>query len=92
MLTSINGQAVLPRVIAVSGTIKKLQNRAISYHRLVTGQLLVVAVERAGTWFHIERDWKRVDRRIAQAVREEEKRALKAGWAKEVAKIQTLGE
>lgn len=48
LLTSINGQAVVPRVVAVSGTIKKLQNRAVAYHRLVTGQMLVAATERSG--------------------------------------------
>lgn len=38
--TSINSTRVVPRVVAVSGTIKKLQNRAISHHRLVTAQVL----------------------------------------------------
>ena len=48
LLTSIGGQGVLPRVLAVSGTIKKLQNRAVGYHRLVTGQMLMAAADRAG--------------------------------------------
>ena len=45
LLNSINGQAVLPRVVAVSGTIKKLQNAAIAYHRGVTARALAVALE-----------------------------------------------
>ncbi|CAK9781426.1 hypothetical protein CC85DRAFT_282753 [Cutaneotrichosporon oleaginosum] len=36
LLTSIGGVAVLPRVVAVSGTIKKLQAAAIVHHRRVT--------------------------------------------------------
>ncbi|RSH77774.1 uncharacterized protein EHS24_002833 [Apiotrichum porosum] len=36
LCTNINGVPVLPRVIAVSGTIKKLQSAAIVYHRKVT--------------------------------------------------------
>ncbi|WVF70814.1 hypothetical protein IAT40_005608 [Kwoniella sp. CBS 6097] len=39
--TSANGQvAVIPRVIAVSGTIRKLQNRGISYHRSIVGAII----------------------------------------------------
>ncbi|KAL7423788.1 RNA-binding protein pop5 [Cryptotrichosporon argae] len=33
LLVSLGGAAVLPRVVAVSGTIKKLQGRATRYHR-----------------------------------------------------------
>ncbi|GMK55557.1 hypothetical protein CspeluHIS016_0206130 [Cutaneotrichosporon spelunceum] len=36
LLTSVGGVAVLPRVVAVSGTIKKLQAAAIVHHRRVT--------------------------------------------------------
>lgn len=36
MLRSVDGVAVLPRVVAVSGTIKKLQSAAIVHHRRVT--------------------------------------------------------
>lgn len=43
LLRSVDGTPVLPRVVAVSGTIKKLQNRAIAYHRLVTATMLEAA-------------------------------------------------
>lgn len=36
LLTSVGAKAVLPRVVAVSGTIKKLQAQAIVHHRRVT--------------------------------------------------------
>ncbi|BEI85117.1 hypothetical protein CcaverHIS002_0505180 [Cutaneotrichosporon cavernicola] len=36
LLTTVGGVAVLPRVLAVSGTIKKLQAAAIVHHRRVT--------------------------------------------------------
>ncbi|WVW82158.1 hypothetical protein I302_104164 [Kwoniella bestiolae CBS 10118] len=39
-LNSLGGKNVIPRVVGVSGTIKKLQNRGISYHRLVVAQLI----------------------------------------------------
>ena len=48
LLNSIMGIPVLPRVLAISGTIKKLQNKAIGYHRLVMGQVLVALTDRAG--------------------------------------------
>ncbi|OCF33246.1 ribonuclease P/MRP protein subunit POP5 [Kwoniella heveanensis BCC8398] len=32
--------AVIPRVIAVSGTIRRLQNRGISYHRSIVGSII----------------------------------------------------
>ncbi|TXT13063.1 hypothetical protein VHUM_01464 [Vanrija humicola] len=35
MLTSVGGASVIPRVLAVSGTIKKLQSAAIAHHRRV---------------------------------------------------------
>jgi ribonuclease P/MRP protein subunit POP5 len=60
-LTTVDKQAVLARVVAVSGkldrwflsrsaneplgTIRKLQNRAIGYHRQVTAQLLAVSLD-----------------------------------------------
>lgn len=40
LLRELNGHPIIPRIVAVSGTIKKLQNRAIAYHRLVTAQML----------------------------------------------------
>jgi len=92
LLTSINGQPVLPRVVAMSGTIKKLQNRAVGYHRLVTGQILVAAVERAGG--------NSLDCQVkttadgwlgpVPSTKEEETRRLEAGWAKEMAELQAL--
>ncbi|WRT64022.1 uncharacterized protein IL334_000949 [Kwoniella shivajii] len=39
-LTVLGSKSVIPRVVGVSGTIRKLQNRGISYHRLVIGQLI----------------------------------------------------
>jgi len=48
LITSLNGQAVLPRVLAVSGTIKKLQNAAIVYHRNITARVLAVALDGKG--------------------------------------------
>jgi ribonuclease P/MRP protein subunit POP5 len=32
-------------VVAISGTIKKLQNRAIAYHRAITAQALAVHLD-----------------------------------------------
>lgn len=40
LLTHLGGVRVIPRVIGVSGTIKKLQNRAVGYHRVVIGQMV----------------------------------------------------
>lgn len=40
LLSSIDGRPVLPRVIGVSGTIKKAQARIMVYHRMVIAQLL----------------------------------------------------
>ncbi|KAK8865788.1 hypothetical protein IAR55_000935 [Kwoniella newhampshirensis] len=39
-ITALNGHPVIPRVIGVSGTIRKMQNRGIAYHREVVGRLL----------------------------------------------------
>ena len=50
LLTRFSNQPVLPRVVAVSGTIKKLQNAAIVYHRAVTARALAVALDQAGVW------------------------------------------
>ncbi|WVN90281.1 uncharacterized protein L203_105517 [Cryptococcus depauperatus CBS 7841] len=47
-ITLLNGVNVIPRVIAVSGTIKKLQNRGIAYHRAVIGGLISAGVTNAG--------------------------------------------
>ncbi|OCF55585.1 hypothetical protein L486_07069 [Kwoniella mangroviensis CBS 10435] len=46
-LTSLGGKQVIPRVVGVSGTIKKLQNRGISYHRLVVAQLIAHSLSSA---------------------------------------------
>ena len=48
MMTTLNSQPILPRVVAVSGTIKKLQNAAIVYHRRVTGMMLNVVLAQEG--------------------------------------------
>ncbi|WWC86114.1 uncharacterized protein L201_000985 [Kwoniella dendrophila CBS 6074] len=39
-LNQLNKQQIIPRILGVSGTIKKLQNLGISYHRLIIAQLL----------------------------------------------------
>lgn len=43
-ITSLGNTPVIPRVIAVSGTIKKLQNRGIAYHRAIVGALISAGV------------------------------------------------
>lgn len=40
LLTTIDGRAVLPRVVGVSGTVKKAQGRIMVYHRAVIAQIL----------------------------------------------------
>lgn len=40
LLTTIDGRAVLPRVVGVSGTVKKAQGRIMVYHRAVIAQTL----------------------------------------------------
>jgi len=40
LLTTIDGRAVLPRVVGVSGTVKKAQGRIMGYHRAVIAQTL----------------------------------------------------
>jgi ribonuclease P/MRP protein subunit POP5 len=40
LLSSIDGKPVLPRVVGVSGTVKKAQGRIMVYHRLVIAQML----------------------------------------------------
>ncbi|ORX34262.1 Rpp14/Pop5 family-domain-containing protein [Kockovaella imperatae] len=55
-LTSVQGQDVLPRVVAVSGTIKKVQNTAIVYHRRVTARMLAVALEQEAGLVRSERE------------------------------------
>jgi ribonuclease P/MRP protein subunit POP5 len=40
LLTTIDGRAVLPRVVGVSGTVKKAQGRIMVYHRAVIAQML----------------------------------------------------
>lgn len=75
----MNGQPIIPRVVAISGTIKKLQNRAIAYHRLVTAQMLSAAL--AGVQ---DEGLSRGGRRA-----EEEKR-LREGWDKEEEMLNAL--
>jgi ribonuclease P/MRP protein subunit POP5 len=40
LLSSIDGKPVLPRVVGVSGTVKKAQGRIMVYHRLIIAQML----------------------------------------------------
>jgi ribonuclease P/MRP protein subunit POP5 len=40
LLTTVDGRAVLPRVVGVSGTVKKAQGRIMVYHRAVIAQML----------------------------------------------------
>ncbi|KAI9635080.1 Rpp14/Pop5 family-domain-containing protein [Dioszegia hungarica] len=79
LLREMNGQPIIPRVVAISGTIKKLQNRAIAYHRLVTAQMLSAAL--AGVQ---DEGLSRGGRRA-----EEEKR-LREGWDKEEEMLNAL--
>ena len=53
LITNINGNAVLPRVVAVSGTIRKLQNAAIVYHRNVTARVLAVSLDGKGSFDYL---------------------------------------
>lgn len=45
-VNSLGNTPVIPRVIAVSGTIKKLQNRGIAYHRAMVGALITAGVDK----------------------------------------------
>ncbi|ODO11852.1 hypothetical protein I350_00636 [Cryptococcus amylolentus CBS 6273] len=49
LLTTLgpNNVPIIPRVLAVSGTIKKLQNTGTAYHRAVVGQLVSAGVSGA---------------------------------------------
>jgi hypothetical protein len=40
LISTMDGKAVLPRVVGVSGTVKKAQGRIIVYHRGVIAQML----------------------------------------------------
>jgi ribonuclease P/MRP protein subunit POP5 len=40
LISTIDGKAVLPRVLGVSGTVKKAQGRIMVYHRSVVAQIL----------------------------------------------------
>ncbi len=51
LLTSVGGVGVLPRVVAVSGTIKKLQAAAIVHHRRVTAAA-VATLLKEGEYLH----------------------------------------
>ncbi|RSH92599.1 hypothetical protein EHS25_008044 [Saitozyma podzolica] len=86
LLRSVEGTPVLPRVIAVSGTIKKLQNRAIAYHRLVTATMLEAAT----------RDMPLVRGLIADGLaasqKEEEEKRRRADWSKEEEAIAQLAD
>jgi hypothetical protein len=44
LLTSLTGRPVLPRVVAVSGTIKKLQSAAVVHHRRDTAVAIAALV------------------------------------------------
>ncbi|OWZ69191.1 hypothetical protein AYX14_01042 [Cryptococcus neoformans] len=48
-MTSLGNTSVIPRVIAISGTIKKLQNRGIAYHRAMVGALISAGVDKSKT-------------------------------------------
>lgn len=85
LLRELNGHPVIPRIVAVSGTIKKLQNRAIAYHRLVTAQMLVAAL--AGV---VEMGNGAGGFPGAKGRREEEERKLRAGWEKEEEALNAL--
>ena len=88
-LTSVQGQAVLPRVVAVSGTIKKLQNTAIVYHRQVTGRMMAVALEREGKFVHHR--WRRgADLRVVNLTNREKEKQLEKSWENERRQIHTL--
>lgn len=76
LLREINHHATIPRVVAVSGTIKKLQNRAIAYHRLVTAQHLAAVLEG-------------MDKAELIGRKEEEKK-LREGWEKEEEMMNAL--
>lgn len=75
LLREINGQPILPRVVAVSGTIKKLQNRAIAYHRLVTAHMLSAALKGL--------DAAGGGKGADFGRKQEEERRLREGWEKE---------
>lgn len=40
LISSVDGKAVLPRVVGVSGTVKKAQGRIMVYHRAAVAQML----------------------------------------------------
>ncbi|EJT51650.1 hypothetical protein A1Q1_07062 [Trichosporon asahii var. asahii CBS 2479] len=46
LITEIGGRRVLPRVVAVSGTIKKLQSAAIVHHRRVTAGAVAMLLQK----------------------------------------------
>lgn len=48
-ITSLENIPAIPRVIAISGTIKKLQNRGIAYHRAMVGALISAGVDKSKT-------------------------------------------
>lgn len=48
-MTSLGNTSVIPRVIAISGTIKKLQNRGIAYHGAMVGALISAGVDKNKT-------------------------------------------
>ena len=40
LLSTIDGKPILPRIVGVSGTVKKAQGRIMVYHRAVIAQML----------------------------------------------------
>ncbi|WWD18030.1 hypothetical protein CI109_102477 [Kwoniella shandongensis] len=47
-ITTLNQRPIIPRVVGVSGTIRKMQNRGIAYHREVVARLVAASVEAGG--------------------------------------------
>lgn len=92
LLREIKGVAICPRVVAVSGTIKKLQNRAITYHRAVTAQILSVALEgpeeQKGALEAV--DDCSLELTLADYLRAEQEKRLRADWEKEEQAINQI--
>lgn len=68
-------------MVAISGTIKKLQNRAITYHRLITAQMLSAALT------HSESGGMMM---VGSNERREVERKLREGWDKEEEAMNSL--
>jgi ribonuclease P/MRP protein subunit POP5 len=81
LLRTLNGHPIVPRVVAVSGTIKKLQNRAIAYHRLVTAQMLSAVL--AGM---------QEEGLSKGGLRQEKEKQMREGWGKEEEALGALDD